>query len=59
MLILFDIDDTLLNHKAAERYAATLLYKSVNLPMSLDEFLLKWADALEHHFARYLAGEVS
>jgi putative hydrolase of the HAD superfamily len=59
MLILFDIDDTLLDHKSAERRAATLLYKSVEPPFSLEEFLVKWAAALERHFSRYLAGEVS
>lgn len=59
MLILFDIDDTLLDHKAAERHAAALLYTSINPPVSLEEFLVKWADALERHFSRYLAGDVS
>ena len=59
MLILFDIDDTLLNHEAAERSAATLLYKSITAPAPIEEFLVMWSAALESHFARYLAGEVS
>jgi putative hydrolase of the HAD superfamily len=59
MLVLFDIDDTLLDHGAAERSAATFLYKSVGASVPLEEFLVKWAAALERHFARYLTGEVS
>jgi putative hydrolase of the HAD superfamily len=59
MLILFDVDDTLLDHAAAERSAATLLYQSINAPAPVEEFLVRWGAALDHHFARYLAGEVS
>jgi putative hydrolase of the HAD superfamily len=59
MLVLFDIDDTLLDHGAAERSAATLLHKRVSAPVPLEDFLVRWATALERHFARYLAEEVS
>ncbi|HEY2925187.1 MAG TPA: HAD family hydrolase [Candidatus Eisenbacteria bacterium] len=59
MLILFDLDGTLLDHEAAERSAATLLHGRINTPTPLDEFLAQWDAALEHHFARFLAGEVS
>ena len=59
MLILFDIDDTLLDHEAAERAAATFLYKSITASAPLEEFLGTWSEALERHFARYLTGEVS
>jgi putative hydrolase of the HAD superfamily len=59
MLVLFDIDDTLLDHRAAERSAATLLHKNIGASVSLEEFLAKWATSLERHFARYLAGGVS
>jgi putative hydrolase of the HAD superfamily len=59
MLVLFDIDDTLLDHGTAERSAATFLYKSVGASVPLEEFLVKWTAALERHFARYLMGEVS
>jgi putative hydrolase of the HAD superfamily len=59
MLVLFDIDDTLLDHGAAERSAATLLHKLVSAPVPLEDFLVRWATALERHFARYLAEEVS
>jgi FMN phosphatase YigB (HAD superfamily) len=37
MLILFDIDDTLLDHETAERAAATLLYKSISVSVPLEE----------------------
>jgi hypothetical protein len=33
MLVLFDIDDTLLDHGAAERSAATLLHNRVSAPV--------------------------
>jgi putative hydrolase of the HAD superfamily len=59
MLVLFDIDDTLLDHGVAERSAATLLHTSIRPPVSLEDFLVRWAVALERHFAQYLAGEVS
>lgn len=59
MLILFDIDDTLLDHEATERSAATLLYKRISTPAPIEEFLVRWSAALERHFARYIAGEVS
>lgn len=59
MLVLFDIDDTLLNHSVAERSAAAQLHMAIGTSVSIEEFLLRWAAALERHFARYLAGEVS
>jgi putative hydrolase of the HAD superfamily len=59
MLILFDIDDTLLDHGSAERSAATLLHRNISAAVSPEEFLVRWASALERHFARYLAGEAS
>jgi putative hydrolase of the HAD superfamily len=59
MLILFDIDDTLLDHDAASRSAATFLHADIGSSVAIEEFLTRWADALERHFARYLAGEIS
>jgi putative hydrolase of the HAD superfamily len=59
VLVLLDIDDTLLDHTAAERSAATKLHQSAGLPIQLDAFLLGWSAALDQHFGRYLAGEVS
>jgi putative hydrolase of the HAD superfamily len=59
MLVLFDIDDTLLDHTAAERSAAAILHRSIGAPVSLEQFHVRWARALEHHFARYLSGQLS
>ena len=59
MLVLFDIDDTLLDHGAAERSAAAILHRSIGAPGSLEQFQMRWARALEHHFARYLSGQVT
>jgi len=59
MLILFDLDDTLMDDGAAERSAATYLHKRVETPLSVEEFVSQWSMALRRHFDRYLAGEVS
>jgi putative hydrolase of the HAD superfamily len=59
MLVLFDIDGTLFDHDAAEQSAARLLHESIGARAPLHEFLARWSAALEHHFARYLAGEIS
>jgi putative hydrolase of the HAD superfamily len=59
MLILFDIDDTLVTHTAAASAGARILHASVGSPLPVDEFLTRWDDALERHFDRYLAGEVT
>jgi putative hydrolase of the HAD superfamily len=59
MLILFDIDDTLLDHSAAMRSGAMRLHKSLGAPGLPEDFLGRWQRALERHYARYVAGEVS
>jgi len=60
VLILFDLDGTLFDHDTAEQAAARRLYETLTVPpMPLDAFLAEWTVALERHFARYLAGEVS
>ena len=59
MLILFDLDDTLMDDGAAERSAATHLYNNVETPLSVEEFVSKWSGTLRRHFDRYLAGELS
>jgi putative hydrolase of the HAD superfamily len=59
MLILFDIDDTLLDHTAAANAGARALHESVGSSLPVDEFLTRWRDALERHFDRYLAGELT
>ena len=59
MLVLFDIDETLLDHRTTERAAATALHRSTASARPLEEFLAAWSDALERNFQRYLAGELS
>jgi putative hydrolase of the HAD superfamily len=59
MLLLFDIDDTLLDHKSAERAAATHLHRHVGSQDVVDVFLTRWSTALDRHYERYLAGAVS
>lgn len=59
MLILFDLDDTLMDDGTAERSAALLLHKTTKTVGSAEEFASRWSDAMKRHFARYLAGEVS
>jgi putative hydrolase of the HAD superfamily len=59
MLVLFDIDETLLDHRATERAAATILHQAVGAGRPLEEFLNTWDEALERNFQRYLAGELA
>jgi putative hydrolase of the HAD superfamily len=59
MLVLFDIDDTLLDHRTSAWMAAATLHRIVGSQKLVDEFCTSWSDALERHFARYLLGEVS
>jgi putative hydrolase of the HAD superfamily len=59
MAILFDLDDTLIDHTAAFRMATEVLYESVASPLSLEQFHLAWSASLRRQFDRYLAGELS
>ena len=59
MVVLFDIDDTLLDHRAAERAGASALHRLVGAAAPLDAFLAAWSVALDRHFSRYLAAEIS
>jgi putative hydrolase of the HAD superfamily len=61
MMIFFDIDDTLLDNRRAERVAAMefhRLHKDV-FPVSSEEFAIRWQVATEKHTRRYLLGELS
>jgi putative hydrolase of the HAD superfamily len=58
MLILFDVDDTLIDHTGAQRAAAERLHAHVSSGVDLAAFLRDWEAATERHFARYLAGEL-
>jgi len=59
MAVLFDLDDTLIDHTAAFRLATAALYDSVASPLSLEQFHSAWSASLKRQFDRYLAGELS
>jgi putative hydrolase of the HAD superfamily len=59
VVVLFDIDDTLLDHSAALRTATDTLYRTLKLPLTADQFASAWMAALVRNFDRYLAGELS
>jgi putative hydrolase of the HAD superfamily len=59
MLILFDIDDTLIDHTAAVRHGVTALHATLASPPELSVLLGSWTDAMRQHFPRYLRGETS
>jgi putative hydrolase of the HAD superfamily len=59
MLILFDIDDTLVDHSAAFRKALTALHRHSGSALSLDGFVDACTAAQRRHFARYVAGMLS
>jgi len=59
MLFLFDLDDTLLDHRGADHAAAGVLHKIHAASKSHDEFLISWKQAQDRHYKRYYAGEIS
>jgi len=59
MLVLFDLDDTLLDDGAATRLAAKLLHERVGSNLPFDSFHTAWGRALALHFPRYLAGHLT
>jgi len=59
MLVLFDIDDTLIDHTAAMQSAATALHRDLGLKAPLLAFLADWGRSHEWHYARFLSGEIS
>lgn len=58
MLILFDIDGTLLDDPAAMRAGAAALHATVGLDCPFESFLTRWCAAADRHFDRYVSGEV-
>jgi putative hydrolase of the HAD superfamily len=58
MLVLFDIDDTLLDDAAATREAVDALREHLELDVPERELRARWFDSLRHHFARYVAGQI-
>jgi putative hydrolase of the HAD superfamily len=59
MVILFDIDGTLIDHDGAEAIAVTTLRAVTQHNEDADDFLRRWRVAFERHYNRYLAGEIS
>jgi putative hydrolase of the HAD superfamily len=59
MLILFDIDDTLLDDTLATRLAMDALHTQLQSEWSLEEFRARWLDSIGRHFPRFLAGEIT
>lgn len=62
MPVLFDLDDTLIDDRAGQRVYLAEVFDAyrADLPFeSLAGFHAAWRIAVERHFARYLAGELS
>jgi putative hydrolase of the HAD superfamily len=59
MLVLFDIDDTLVDHTSAVSAGVTWLHAAVRPQAPLPLFLAAWHDAMRQHFPRYLNGEIT
>src|SRR5579872_802266 len=59
MVILFDIDGTLIDHDAAEVIAIAALRGKIEHIEDAAGFLRRWRSAFELHYSRYLAGELS
>jgi putative hydrolase of the HAD superfamily len=59
MFIVFDIDDTLIDHGGAEFQAARLFWRRYadTLPHTESEFPQVWHDTAEFHFGAFLRGE--
>lgn len=61
MMVFFDIDGTLLDHKSAEFVGVELFYRNHQsfFGMDFNEFYFIWCELAEKHFERYLAKECS
>ncbi|MGP0075896.1 MAG: HAD family hydrolase [Bryobacteraceae bacterium] len=59
MVILFDIDGTLIDHDAAEVIAIAALRRKIEHTEDAAGFLRRWRSAFERHYNSYLAGELS
>jgi putative hydrolase of the HAD superfamily len=59
MVILFDIDGTLIDHDTAEAIAVAALSGRMGYSDDAVGFLQRWRSAFERHYNRYLAGELS
>jgi putative hydrolase of the HAD superfamily len=59
VLVLFDIDDTLIDHSTAVNAGIAALYGVLSPAVTPPAFLDAWVNAMKAHFPRYLRGEVS
>jgi putative hydrolase of the HAD superfamily len=57
-LVLFDIDDTLLDDASAQRAAAMVLHRHAGMDVDMETFLDLWSATSHRHYARYLQGEL-
>jgi putative hydrolase of the HAD superfamily len=57
--VLFDLDDTLLDHSGADREAAMALGAAYAPEQNRQMFVLDWRRASNRHYARYLEGQLS
>jgi putative hydrolase of the HAD superfamily len=56
--VLFDVDDTLVDHSGAQRTAIVTYLASLGLDHD-DAAVSRWRDAEERHFSRHLTGELT
>jgi putative hydrolase of the HAD superfamily len=59
MVILFDLDDTLLDDATATCAAVDSLHAHLETDVAGHEFRERWSVSLRHHFSRFLAGALS
>jgi putative hydrolase of the HAD superfamily len=55
MVILFDLDDTLLDHTTAVRAAASALHRGLGLSVGIEDFLAAWSESHARHYPRFLS----
>jgi putative hydrolase of the HAD superfamily len=58
MVVLFDLDGTLLDHDAAQTSAARSVHDSQGLRAPLVDFIADWRAAERRHYPRFLSGEI-
>jgi putative hydrolase of the HAD superfamily len=59
VLILFDIDGTLVDHASAFRFATGALHVASGSETPVEQFLAKWSSVHQRHFDRFLCGELT
>jgi FMN phosphatase YigB (HAD superfamily) len=58
-LVLFDIDDTLIDHSSAVAAGVSTLYAAIHPVVPQPIFLATWHEAMRQQFPRYLSGELT